>query len=91
MNISHQELKEALSESQLEVLKLIEKNDTPSRPEGFGITHDEFSELNKHKFGKETARKKLNGLVRDGTLERKTVRGKRGKVTIFFAPGTWPD
>ena len=90
MDVPHDELEKVLSESQRAVLEIVQKNTIPIRPEGFGFTYREYAEST-GSFCRETARIKLNGLVEQGLLERKSVVSGGHKGAVYYKPGTWPE
>ena len=82
-----------LSESQKEIISIVETHNIPLRPDGFGITYKEYAKLPSSTGSEETARTLLNKLVQDGVLEKRKVRmfGNQNPSFIYYKNGTWPE
>jgi len=85
------DLQTILSESQRNIIAIVEQNTIAYRPEGFGFTTEEYANLPTFPYGQETARTVLNKLVKEGKLEKKKVMINNSPGFIFYEPGTWPE
>jgi hypothetical protein len=72
--------------SENELLEYItqEAHIIPRRPEGFGVTIEEFKDY--AGIGFREAKRKLEELVKSGKLQSQTMRHVRHISTIYFEP-----
>ena len=86
-----EDLQRILTPSQMEVMRAL--SPLPDRPEGFGMTADEYAAAAVPNLTYKNAAYRLKVAYNAKKLDRKKVRHEsydRGTF-LYFIPGTWPE
>ena len=86
MNVGEKELK-AFDETLLELIRESAVSKAPIRPDGFGITRNEYKE--REDIGYDRAKDILEELVECGIFEKKMMveKNSQGKSLVYFVKG----
>lgn len=86
-----EDLQRILTPSQIEIMQAL--SPFPERPEGFGMTADEYAQASIPPLTYKNAAYRLKVAYNAKKLDRKKIKHKdydRGTF-LYFMPGSWPE